>query len=97
MQVADHIDVHREEEDRDARVEHEGYYYRYNRYPGSARAPAGATAAAAGGGGSSGGGGLPFFLALPFVAAMLDLARRVALDRVATPSEHRSRMPDDPG
>jgi hypothetical protein len=65
--------------------------------PEPARAPAGASAAAAGGSGSSGGGGLPFFLALPFVAAMLDLARRVALDRVATPSEHRSRMPDDPG
>jgi hypothetical protein len=28
---------------------------------------------------------------------VLDLARRVALERVATPSGHRSRMPDDPG
>jgi len=25
------------------------------------------------------------------------MARRVALDRVATPSGHRSRVPDDPG
>jgi hypothetical protein len=65
--------------------------------PAPAQAPPGASAAAAVGGGSSGGGGLPFFLALPFVAAMLDLARRAALDRVATPSGHRSRMPDDPG
>ena len=65
--------------------------------PAPAQAPPGTSAAAAGGGGSSGGGGLPFFLALPFVAAMLDLARRAALDRVATPSGHRSRMPDDPG
>jgi hypothetical protein len=65
--------------------------------PAPAQAPPGTSAAAAGGGGSTGGGGLPFFLALPFVAAMLDLARRAALDRVATPSGHRSRMPDDPG
>jgi hypothetical protein len=65
--------------------------------PTPAQAPSGTSAAAAGGGGSSGGGGLPFFLALPFVAAMLDLARRAALDRVATPSGHLSRMPDDPG
>jgi hypothetical protein len=64
--------------------------------PAPAQAPAGASAAAAGGGGSSG-GGLPFLLALPFVAAMLDLARRVALERVATPSGHRSRMPETPG
>jgi hypothetical protein len=66
------------------------------RLPAPAQAPPGASAAAAGGGGSSG-GGLPFFLALPFVAAVLDLARRAALDRAATPSGHRSRMPDTPG
>jgi hypothetical protein len=28
---------------------------------------------------------------------VLDMARRLALDRVATPSGHRSRVPDDPG
>lgn len=64
--------------------------------PTPAQAPSGTSAAAAGAGGSSG-GGLPLFLALPFVVAVLDLARRVALERVATPSGHRSRMPDDPG
>jgi hypothetical protein len=48
-------------------------------------------------GGSSSGGGIPIFLALPFLAAMLDLARRVTLDRVALPSGHRSRVPEDPG
>ena len=47
--------------------------------------------------GSSSSGGLPLILALPFVAAVLDMARRRALDRVATPSGHRSRVPDDPG
>ena len=56
----------------------------------------GASAAASTGGGSSG-GGLPVFLALPFLVALLDLARRVALERAASPSEHRSRMPDTPG
>jgi hypothetical protein len=59
-------------------------------------APTGATASAAGAGGSSG-GGIPIFLALPFVAAMLDLARRVALDRAAWPSGHRRRVPERPG
>jgi hypothetical protein len=58
--------------------------------------PSGASFAPATGGGSSG-GGIPIFLALPFLAAMLDLARRVALDRVALPSGHRSRMPENPG
>jgi hypothetical protein len=58
--------------------------------------PSGASFAPATGGGSSG-GGIPIFLALPFLAAMLDLARRVALDRTALPSGYRSRMPDDPG
>ena len=48
-------------------------------------------------GGSSSGGGIPVFLALPFLAAMLDLARRVTLDRVSLPSGHRSRVPEDPG
>jgi len=56
----------------------------------------GASIVPATGGGSSG-GGIPIFLALPFLAAMLDLARRVTLDGVALPSGHRSRMPDDPG
>jgi hypothetical protein len=58
--------------------------------------PSGASFAPATGGGSSG-GGIPIFLALPFLAAMLDLARRVTLDRAALPLGHRSRMPDDPG
>jgi hypothetical protein len=48
-------------------------------------------------GGSASGGGIPIFLVLPFLAAMLDLARRVTLDRAALPSGYRSRMPDDPG
>jgi hypothetical protein len=64
--------------------------------PAPASAPMGASAAASTGGGSSG-GGLPVFLALPFLVALLDLARRVALERAASPSEHRSRMPDTPG
>ena len=64
--------------------------------PAPAQAPPGTSAAAASGGGSSS-GGIPFFLALPFVVAMLDLARRTALERVALPSEHRSRMPENPG
>jgi hypothetical protein len=61
-----------------------------------ASAPTGATASAATGGGSSG-GGLPIFLALPFLVAVLDLARRVARERVAWPSGHRARIPDTPG
>ena len=56
----------------------------------------GASAAAASSGGSSG-SGLPFLLALPFVAAMLDLARRVAFERATWPSGHRRRVPDKPG
>ena len=56
----------------------------------------GASVSAAGTGGSSG-GGLPIFLALPFIAAMLDLARRVALERATWPSGHRRRVPDTPG
>jgi hypothetical protein len=59
-------------------------------------ASSGASVAPASGGGSSG-GGLPIFLALPFILAVLDLARRVALDRVASPSEYRERRPDTPG
>ena len=59
-------------------------------------APTGASASAAGAGGSAG-GGLPIFLALPFLVAVLDLARRVALERVTWPSGHRARMPDTPG
>ena len=59
-------------------------------------APFATSAAPATGGGSSS-GGIPIFLALPFLAAMLDLARRVVLDGTALPSGHRSRMPDDPG
>jgi hypothetical protein len=59
-------------------------------------APSGASFAPATGGSASG-GGIPIFLVLPFLAAMLDLARRVTLDRVALPSGHRSRVPEDPG
>jgi hypothetical protein len=59
-------------------------------------APSGASFAPATGGSASG-GGIPIFLVLPFLAAMLDLARRVTLDRAALPSGYRSRMPDDPG
>ena len=66
------------------------------REPMQAPVPSGASLAPATGGGSSG-GGIPVFLALPFLAAMLDLARRVTLDRVALPSGHRSRMPENPG
>jgi hypothetical protein len=61
-----------------------------------AAAPSGTSASAAGAGGSSG-GGLPIFLALPFIAAVLDLARRVALERATWPSGHRRRIPDTPG
>lgn len=64
--------------------------------PAPEPAPSAASAAPAAGGGSSS-GGIPIFLALPFLAAMLDLARRVVLDGTALPSGHRSRMPDDPG
>jgi hypothetical protein len=60
------------------------------------RAPSGTSASAAGAGGSAS-GSLPIFLALPFLAALLDLARRVALERFATPSGQRSRIPDTPG
>jgi hypothetical protein len=55
------------------------------------------SAAAVGGGGGSSGGGIPFLIALPFVAALLDLARRVALDRATWPTGHRRRAPDRPG
>jgi hypothetical protein len=64
--------------------------------PAPESAPSATSAAPATGGGSSS-GGIPIFLALPFLAAMLDLARRVVLDGTALPSGHRSRMPDDPG
>ena len=64
--------------------------------PMPAQVPSGASFAPATGGSSSG-GGIPVFLALPFLAAMLDLARRVTLDRVALPSGHRSRVPENPG
>ena len=63
---------------------------------GITRVSSGTSVAPAGAGGSSS-GGLPLVLALPFLAAVLDMARRLALDRVATPSGHRSRVPDDPG
>jgi hypothetical protein len=59
-------------------------------------APTSAAASAAPGTGSSG-GGLPVFLALPFLAAVLDLARRAALERAAWPSGHPARIPDTPG
>jgi hypothetical protein len=63
---------------------------------GITRVSSGTSVAPASVGGSSS-GGLPLVLALPFLAAVLDMARRLALDRVATPSGHRSRVPDDPG
>ena len=59
--------------------------------------PISGVSAAAVGGGSSPGGGVPFLLALPFVAVLLDLARRVALDRATWPSGLRRRDPDPPG
>ena len=67
-----------------------------NTGPAPKRAPSGTSVSAAGAAGSSS-GSLPIFLALPFLAALLDLARRVALERFATPSEHRSHIPDTPG
>ncbi|HET7367754.1 MAG TPA: hypothetical protein VFI83_05265 [Gaiella sp.] len=57
----------------------------------------GVSASAAAGGGGSSGSGLPLLLALPFVAALLDLARRVALEHAALPTGHRRRAPDRPG
>jgi hypothetical protein len=53
--------------------------------------------AAAGGTGGSSGSGLPLLLALPFVAALLDLARRVAIEHATWPSGHRRRVPERPG
>ena len=53
--------------------------------------------AAAGGAGGSSGSGIPLLLALPFVAALLDLARRVALEHATWPSGHRRRVPERPG
>ena len=57
----------------------------------------GVSAAAASGAGGSSGSGLPLLLALPFVAALLDLARRVALEHATWPSGHRRRVPERPG
>ena len=59
--------------------------------------PVSGTSVSAAGTGGSPGGGLPIFLALPFIAVMLDLARRVALERATWPSGHRRRVPDTPG
>jgi hypothetical protein len=59
--------------------------------------PISSVSAAAVSGGGSPGGGVPFLLALPFVAALLDLARRVALDRATWPSGQWRRDPDPPG
>jgi hypothetical protein len=53
--------------------------------------------AASGAGGGSSGSGLPLLLTLPFVAALLDLARRVALEHATWPTGHRRRVPDRPG
>ena len=65
------------------------------------RAPAvsasGVSAASSAGVGGSSGSGLPALLLLPFVAALLDLARRVALEHATWPSGHRRRAPDRPG
>ncbi len=57
----------------------------------------GVSAAAVGGTGGSSGSGLPLLLALPFVAALLDLARRVALEHATWPPGHRRRVPERPG
>ena len=57
----------------------------------------GVPSAAPAGAGGAAGGGLPIILALPFIAALLDLARRVVLERMTWPSGHSSRMPDRPG
>ena len=69
--------------------------------PGPSKTPvisaSGVSAAAASGGGGSSGSGLPLLLALPFVAALLDLARRVALEHATWPSGHRRRVPERPG
>jgi len=69
--------------------------------PAPSRAPvisaSGLSAAAASGGGGSSGSGLALLLALPFVAALLDLARRVALEHATWPSGHRRRVPERPG
>jgi hypothetical protein len=65
--------------------------------PTQETAPSGTSASAATGSGGSSGGGIPIFLALPFLAAMLDLARRVMLDRVTLPSGSRGRVPERPG
>jgi hypothetical protein len=53
--------------------------------------------AASGGTGGSSGPGLPLLLMIPFVAAALDLARRVALEHATWPTGHRRRVPDRPG
>jgi hypothetical protein len=63
----------------------------------SAPTPISSVSAAAVGGGGSPGPGLPFLLAIPIVAALLDLARRVALQRGTWPSGHRRRAPERPG
>ena len=60
-------------------------------------ATSGASASAGGAGGGSSGSGIPALLLLPFVAVLLDLARRVALEHAALPSGHRRRVPDRPG
>ena len=59
--------------------------------------PVSGTSVSAAGTGGSPGGSLPIFLALPFIAVMLDLARRVALERATWPSGHRRRAPATPG
>ncbi len=64
--------------------------------PGAPTTIPSVSAAAVGGGGSPG-PGLPFLLMLPIVAALLDLARRVALQRGTWPSGHRRRAPERPG
>jgi hypothetical protein len=64
--------------------------------PGRSAPGSGATATVAGPG-TAGGLGLPIFLALLILAVVLDLARRVALERVTLPSGHWRRPPDTPG
>ena len=65
--------------------------------PTGGAAPGSGATATAPGPGSSSGIGLPIFLALLLFAAVLDLARRVAFDRVTLPSGHWRRPPDTPG
>ena len=67
------------------------------RAPRSGSSPSSGATATVAGPGSAAGIGLPTFLALLILAVVLDLARRVALERVTLPSGHWRRPPDTPG